>query len=351
MKKARIVIVDSDFNYIVPLQLKFIEEFFDKIDLEIITSEEYFRTFCSVPQQIEVLILAEEFYEASINRHDIGKIFVMTEQPSDNDTTELNINKLYKYTSIAEIFNEIIGISAEILNIQSESTEKPQIIVVYSASGGAGKTTIALGMCGALSKTYKKVLYMNASRIQSFQRWFVNQSSISNNEVYMKCRKSKGSLYSEIKHVIRYEKFFYLPPFKGALVSLGMPYSVFRKIAAEARTSREYNYVVIDADNVYDEDKVELLNIADKVVIVVEQTENSVYATNMLISNIDVTNKEKYIFICNQFDAEKNNALVNTNIDKKFAINEYVKHINHFDSVKSEDLAKNVDIQKILYML
>lgn len=42
MKRPRIIIADTDSNYIVPLQLKFAEEFFDKVDLEIITDPAYF---------------------------------------------------------------------------------------------------------------------------------------------------------------------------------------------------------------------------------------------------------------------------------------------------------------------
>ena len=37
MSKARVIVADTDINYIIPLQLKFAEEFFDAIDLEIIS--------------------------------------------------------------------------------------------------------------------------------------------------------------------------------------------------------------------------------------------------------------------------------------------------------------------------
>ena len=35
MAKPRIIIADTDISYIIPLQLKFAEDFFEKIDLEI----------------------------------------------------------------------------------------------------------------------------------------------------------------------------------------------------------------------------------------------------------------------------------------------------------------------------
>lgn len=41
MGKPRIIIADADVNYILPLQLKFAEEFLDEIDLEIISDPSY----------------------------------------------------------------------------------------------------------------------------------------------------------------------------------------------------------------------------------------------------------------------------------------------------------------------
>ena len=42
MGKPRIIIADTDLNYITLLELKFVEELFDKVNLEMITDKEYF---------------------------------------------------------------------------------------------------------------------------------------------------------------------------------------------------------------------------------------------------------------------------------------------------------------------
>ena len=42
MASPRIIIADSDINYIAPIHLKFVEEFFDKIQLEVITDKDYY---------------------------------------------------------------------------------------------------------------------------------------------------------------------------------------------------------------------------------------------------------------------------------------------------------------------
>mgnify|MGYP002553463125 CR=1 FL=1 len=142
MPKARVIVADTDINYIIPLQLKFAEEFFDAIDLEIISDRSYFEELFASPQKADILVVSEELYDTSLQRHNISNIFLMTEQYEENQTAELNVNRIFKYTSIKEIFNEIIGKSASELKIQKEN-QKPKIVLVYSACGGTGKTTIA----------------------------------------------------------------------------------------------------------------------------------------------------------------------------------------------------------------
>lgn len=351
MEKPRIIIADTDFNYLVPIQLKFAEEFSDKFDIEIISDKTYFEDLFSSPQKAEILIVSEELYDFSLQRHNIKNIFLMMEQYEESDTEELNLHRLFKYTSIKEIFNEIISKSAVNLNNDKVSQKQSKIIMVYSASGGNGKTTLALGISACITKCYKKVLYINADRLQNFQCMLSNSSPISETDVYSKLSKANMQSYSEIKHVIRKELFSYLPPFKAALMSLGISYSIYEILATSVKKSNDYDYIIIDADTAFDEDKANLLNIADKVIIVTEQNKGSLYATNNLIGNISGIDSDKYIFVCNNFDKEKENNIVSQNMTNKFTINEYVERIEDYDSLNCDTLSKDNGIQKTAFLV
>ena len=121
MAKPRIIIADTDRNYIVPLQLKFAEDYFDKVDLEIITDKSYFDGLFSVPQKADILIISEDLYDRSLQRHNISNIFVMTEDNEEEQTADLNVSLIFKYTSIKEIFNEITAKGAEAFNNDSST--------------------------------------------------------------------------------------------------------------------------------------------------------------------------------------------------------------------------------------
>lgn len=350
MEKPRIIIADTDINYIAPLQFKFVEDFFEKVDVEIITDVEYFEELFSAPQSADILIVSEEFYSQSLQRHNISHIFVMNEQYNEEQTADHNVTPVFKYTSIKEIFNEIIGKSADVLKEESASQET-KIVLFYSASGGTGKTTVAMGVSASLTKNYKRVLYINAARLQVFHHMFENYSAITAADVYAKLTTANDGIYSEIKHVIRKELFSYIPPFKAALMSLGLEYSVFAKIVNSAKKSGEYDFIVVDADVTFDEDKATLLNLADKVVIITQQNLSSVLATNILVSNINGASSDKYIFICNNFDRDKDNALISPNVTLKFSISDYIDHFASYESMRPDNLSKENSIQRTAFLI
>lgn len=351
MARPRVLIADEDSNYIFPLQYKFVTEFFDQIDLEIITFRDYYTELFSKPQNVDVLIVSEELYDSSLQRHNIGSVFVMSESQNEDSGRDSNVHKLFKYSSIKEIFNEIVGKSAGSLSVAAAEKKDTQIVVVTSAAGGVGKTTIALGVAASLAKSYKRVLYLNASRLQNFQYLLDNKTPLSSSEVYAKLTNPTERIYEDLKHVIRKELFSYLPAFKASLMSLGISYDVFETIAQSAKESGDFDFIVLDAESTFDEYKTKLINIADKVILVTDQSLNGVNATSALVSNINMVNPDKYIFICNKFESERFNALVAPDAALKYSINEYVGRYGDDVKVSCEELSAKNEIKKVAFLV
>lgn len=351
MARPRVIIADMDADYVVPLQLKFVKDFFEKIDLEIITDKEYFNEFFMKPQKAEILIISDSLYDSSLQRHNISNIFIMSEHAGEADTEELNVVRLFKYTSIKEIFNEIAGKSAGALYTGSKVEKETQVIVVTSANGGAGKTTVAMGISACLTENYKRVLYINAGRLQSFLHMLDNRTPILSAEIYSLLAKPGEGVYSDIKHIIRKEIFSYLPPFKASLMSLGLDYSVFETIALSAKKSKDYDFIVIDAESTFDEYKTRLLDIADKVVMVTNQSVCAVETASLFVENVNGINSDKFIFVCNNFSKEGNNALILSDILLKFTVNDYIETILDYEQEKVKSLSRNNGIQKISFLL
>lgn len=349
MNRPRVVIVDADENYILPLQQKFAEKYYETIDLEIITDTAYFGEFFSSPQKIDLLIISEPLYSLELQRHDLTLVFVMTEQLEEAKTTEvdLTVNRLFKYSSIQDIFNSIVARSEGLLQAGAASQKDCQLVLLYSAAGGTGKTTVALGLCGCLANNQKRVLYINAGYLQNFQRMLQDKRPILEPEVYAALALPDGRSYTAVGAVVRREAFSYLPPFKAPLVSLGLPYSIYADIAGSAKASGLYDYVVVDADSAFDEEKARLLNMADRVLVVTGGDSASMYATNILAGSINGVTSDKFVFVCNNLDSGHTPALDPV----QFTLNGYVAHHSNYDRIGFSELALDEGIQKIAYLL
>lgn len=351
MARPRVIIADEDASYIVPLQFKFVTDFFNKIDLEVITDRAYFGDYFSKPQNAEILIVSDELYDSSLQRHNIQNIFVMMEQYDEGGTGDLNVTQLFKYTSIKEIFNEITGKSAGALNIAAVEKKETQIILVTSAAGGVGKTTVAMGVAACLAQNYKRVLYINAARLQNFQYALDNSSPITSPDVYANLLNAKDNVYDDIKHIIRKEIFSYLPAFKAALMSVGLDFSIYSKLASSAKKSGEYDFVILDAESTFDDAKTDLIDLADKVVVITDQSFSSVHSTNLLLSNINGINSEKYMYICNKFDKDETNALISPQVSLKFNVNEYVEKVAMNGIAKCSEIAQISGLKKVSFIV
>lgn len=347
MRKSKIIIADEDIEYILPLQLKFIEEMFDRIDLEIITEKDYFKIFLSVPQNADVLIISEKLYVPELQKHNIQNIFILTESLDDGANEGSNITTVYKYTSIKEILTAIYAKATNVAQMDTDITTESKIIVVTSGAGGAGKTTVSMGIAACLSKKCKRVLYLNGDALQSFQRLLLNKSPIIDNDLYMKLSQGERNIYQSVKHLIRNEYFDYLPPFKSALISLGLDRSIITEIVIQAKKSGDYDYIIVDSDNYFDIEKIKLIDMADRIVVLMTQNDVSVDAANQMIANIDIDDKERLIFVCNQYDNTQRNALFFQAETLLFNVNEYIEKFDDYWAMKDDKFMMSLSIQNL----
>ncbi len=350
MKKPRIIIADRDQAYAMPLLHKFIKEFYRRAEFELISDSTYFEKLFIQQQMAEVLIISEELYENVLQRHDIRHIFILTNEKDNRYSEYASVNVIYKYSNIQDIFNEISGKCAEAFDAVTDNNEETRLVLFLSASGGIDKTTAAFNIALSLVRQSKRVLYINSSRLQSFGYLFDNCKQISDKELYSYMADTDEDIYQKIKNEIKNREFDYLPPFKAALITLGLPEDIFLRIAAGARVSKDYDYILMDTDSIFDEAGVGKLNAADKAVIITADDQRAVFETNRLAENINGINSDKYLFICFRHKNERKNDLT-SHIKAKYEIDEYIDYQNETYMNVYIDLSMDNGIKKIAYLL
>lgn len=347
----RIILADTEETVLSALELKFIFELrsmAEQIDIEIISDTVFFNEYFTTPRKADVLICGESMYSQDLRRHDIGKIFILCEGQTEGKTEELNTVRINKYsTNPGTILARAMKEFGDGFTITNADTI---VALVYSANGGAGKTTIAMGICRKLADDYKKVLYINAERINSFQACLGSQFTIPNSSVGELSTLS-GDSFSKLKKIIKNDGFDYLPPFSAALSSLGLSFSVYEKIIEAAKKSKEYDVIVVDTDSVYDEEKARLITNADRVLLIANKTRFSIFSLNRLLSNINYSNSAKYFFVWNDKENNDEEHILMNDIKPEFVTSSGVAYIEPQQRIHLSEIALRGDIQKTAYLL
>lgn len=325
MNRPRVIIADSDINYITPFESKFIEEYADLIDLEVITDETYLKELFLVPQRLLLLVISENMYDESFLKHEIDHIFLLTEDPADGEDQSSPVKRIFKYTSIRNIFSYIAAVCFRETGEQTSGAKYMKTIAICAGKGGMGKTTVAFGISDYLTRCYdKRVLYLNTAELQTFQAYMNNTAPITDADAYFKLQNEPKSAYRNLKPYIRKNSFYYLPPFRAPMSSLGMDDSVYVEFVKGARESLEYDYIIIDTDTGFSGKLIDILDLSDRVIFVTEQNYAAAFATNRMAENIGGITEDKYLFVCNKYDDSKPNCLVAQTPSLKFSVIAYL---------------------------
>lgn len=324
MGKPLVVIADTDRDYVATLEYKFLELLGDNIELEIISDGAYYQTFVNHPITAELFIVEENLYTQDLKKHNINHLFVLSEEQSlEGNTEDLTATRVYKYMSIRELYNELTYMSTQAFLGYDESSRNTEVIAFYSAIGGSGKTTVSLALAECLASKHKRILYINTESVQDFG-YYLKDSSGMPGDGY---RALKGAnVYMEVKSYIRKENFSYVPPLLMSLDARNLGFEVYETLVQDARDSGEYDYIIVDLESGYDIRKLNVLQYAEHVIMVVLQDAYATYKTQNLLDCMDMGDRERYLFVCNQYNDAIGNAYVQSKLQTMFPIKEYIEH-------------------------
>lgn len=348
MRKPLVIIADRDENYLATLENKFLIELHEKVDLEVISNQVYFETLFSTPTTAEIVIVDEELYTRDLHKHNIANLFVLTEDKENGGTEELSATRVYKYLGLRELYNELTYQSAEKLSVDEHARKDTEVIALYSAIGGTGKTSLSIGLARCLAKKHKKVLYLNTESIQEFGFYLEDKSGMPS-DGFRAIKDDMNHIYHNIRHFIRKEMFSYIPPFLTTLDARNLDFSIYGKLIKDAKESKEYDFIIVDIEAGYSHQKVSLLQNANRVLLITKQDAVAAFKMEFLSRSLDFGDKEKYMVICNKYDSGKENVYFQSEIQSQFPIKEYVEYVAT-PPESADELSRLSGIEKLSYM-
>jgi MinD-like ATPase involved in chromosome partitioning or flagellar assembly len=86
----------------------------------------------------------------------------------------------------------------------------------------------------------------------------------------------------------------------SALDSRNISNEMYKYLIRDAKASNDYDYIVVDVEAGYSNDRIELMTMADKVILVILPDAISATKMQFLEQNISLSDKDKYICVCNR---------------------------------------------------
>lgn len=298
MPKPLVVLADSDAGYLESLEVRLFEDLGDRVELESITQAGYLKKFLEKPHDIEVLVISEDWLELGIDRQNAGSVIVLTEEEDGDRTSGLGSDYLYKYSSIALVYGKLVSTSPRLR--PDEAGGRAKQLLFYSPQGGSGKTTCALGVAACLRERYKRVLYVDAENLQTFGA-LLKSAPDAPAPMIRALQQTTGNVFGNLREFIQSDLFDYLPPVRSSLATCGVDLDVYRRFAAAACESGEYDYVVVDTDSTLDAPKLSFFASAQVVAIPLIDDNQVASKLGRLLTSIDGADRERYRFFWNRY--------------------------------------------------
>jgi len=333
MNIKKIVFVCMDEYYISTIECKMAEIINNNVDIEFITDIEYLKVFKSTPNKIDILIISETMKDEDFSMLNIGDIYYLTED--DSDDKKKSRNTIYKFGSVRYLL-EKIG-DELVFESDFEGKKGTKVISTYSATGGCGKTLISLAIAHELQKDGNRVLYINTQSIQDFHYYLKTQEYLSDDFVYA-ISVNKKNAQKVISGEIKTRGFDYIPPFRRLPVTCQIDLDVYTDIVEYLKTMNNYDYIIVELSDELTTAKVQFMQKCDKTLIVTTQNQTAVIKLEKFLNNMPHFN-DKAVIICNRFVDNQKDHIAKSSALGAYQISEYIAECDtvlEYDEIKDK---------------
>ncbi len=300
MGRLRLVIADTDKDYLLSLEKYLVLKYPQRFDIFLFSSVEKLSDFLMNAEQKEIMLISSKMYNSTLKLKSVDTVVILLE--NEDEPLIKGFERIKKFQHTDKLVTDIFRIySSRTTNTCFVSGGKnTRIICVYSPAGGTGKTSIAVGcsiLCAGLGF---KTFYLNAENVPSTKLYFHGDTaqSFSNAIFHIKGRdknlgiKLEGAKTFDQDHGV----YFFAEP-ENILEIDELTTPDIECLVKQIKTSKIYDVVFIDMSCGLNPRNVALLSCADVIVNVIDGCETSAGKMRSLMIGIDALEKRNNIKI------------------------------------------------------
>lgn len=208
-----------------------------------------------------------------------------------------------------------------------------QLISVYSAGGGCGRTSAAICIANYLAEYGKSVLYISTETIQDHAKWMGSEKYLADEVGYQIAGESMQGI-DAIVNAIEKEQIDYIPSFRHPLMAYHIEFSHLQNIILKIKDMSRYNYVVIELSSEVTVDKMNFLCTSENAVYITTPEKTATYKLHKLLERLPSNGKKRFL-VLNRVKDNKDNNLIKEEFAQLFDEYEVIKETDEAWSLES----------------
>lgn len=309
--KKNIVIADPDTEYIKSYEEELILRFEQAADIQIITEPEYLENYFRLHRDIDVLLIAKEFYGEYLKEHNISHMMIVNAKKNIDPAAEDSERHILKYRSRGELLdfvekslaNESEPASFEEVEPQKEEKSKTTVVSVYSPIGGSGKSLASIALAKKLKKLGESALVIGCDDLQSFGA-FLDTRENADPELALRLQEiTEGTYWSILKNIYHGEVTCLLP-FEKPLCELGIKSYQLYDLIMLLKEKGDFSFIILDLGSSMDKVVQTMIALSDHVILITEPKMISCRMMEKVLLNMDMLTVENRYTISNQYRTE-----------------------------------------------
>lgn len=270
MEKTSIVFIDDDRSYLDALFAYMRSSIFrDRIMLRAYASLEAYAAAIKETGRRFHLVAADAALRQHVADTGGGALFVGLEDGSEDigfgdsissacSAEAADVLRIDKYQPLSQLFSALLAIGLSQADnrvrqpIAPGGVPRAHVVSVYSATGGAGKTTVAANLAKLLSFQGKRTFYLNLERLNSAPMFPAAEGESPFARLLYHVRANAELMPGKLGEATRIDnesKVEYVPPLIHAEEMEEMTAADTERLLAAIAHSGDYRFVVVDLES------------------------------------------------------------------------------------------------------
>lgn len=299
MERITLIIAEKEREYI-DLFMKYVREteYIRKFNIKTFSSKENLEGFFKRQKKTDILLTIPEFITGNL---EVGKIEVtiLLSEKNKIDENE-NLPVLFKYQPLNQILSKILSIYTENCEngkLRIIGDNKVNVITVCSASGGNGKTTVAINLASKIALRDKKVLYLNLEFFNSTGIFFPLKGSDDLSRILYYLKTDSNDLVNKIDELKNYDlesKIEYFEPFSNSYELFDLTREDLKILIDSIEKLGRYDYLIIDLDILKSDFFVSAFTRSDNIIWLVLDNIQDLHKTKLFKDNLIFLLDDRY---------------------------------------------------------